>query len=714
MNINKSRLLVLAISFTVLAGCESDKTETLQDSIVESTAISNFDPANSVIPYPNDLLFAGMVDGTINIPVADASDLSDPQVAINGLDGFSTVAPITTGFTGPIGESSLSGDSIKLYEVTLSTGAIPGGAAVAVDATLTYGVDYLATVSSVDSSGATLAILPLQPLKPKTSYYVAITNSLKSSDGNQMGVSGSYIYAKQATPLVDGGGVSQFAGLTDAEAAALEPLRQLVSTSEGFVSAADATLDAADIILGWSFTTQSISDVLVQVRADIGSGSVPASAIGDSGVESALGAADIWVGTIDVPYYLAKAANVNDSTPLDSYWNGLGRSHLTYIDLSGAGGPAPRLSPVATSTESIPLMVSVPKLAKPASGYPVVIYQHGITTNRATMLALADAFGSVGIAVVAIDMPLHGLTGNETDGTENFFEAAGASERTFNLDLVDNVTGAAGPDGVTDTSGKHYINLTNLLNTRDNFRQSVSDLFALAYAIDSLSIGGGATDFDQTKIYFLGHSLGAMVGTTFAALEPDVRDAVFAFGGGMIPKILDGSASFSPSIVAGLAASGVVKGTADYESFFGAAQTVTDSGDPVNYATTLATKPEGILYLEIQGSNASPSDLVVPNTVPDGNDSSGTVPAPLSGTEPMLTLLGLTQVNSDQIGTDLKHSVKFAVGNHGSLLSAAADDFNSEETNTKVRTEIQTLAVTFLASGGSAIDVADDTLLNAP
>ena len=699
MNMTKTKLLVLALSASILAACESEPDTDLQDAIVESTETSDFDLANSVIPFPNDLLFAGSADGTLNIPVDDAADLADPQVALNGVDGFSTVAPMTTGFTGEIDEDSLSGNSIKLYEVTLSSNPQPGGAAVAINDELTYGVDYVGAVSSVDSTGETLAILPLKPLNPSSAYYVVITNRLKSDDGNNMGVSSSYALTKVTTPIVVGG-VSQIPTLTDAEATALEPVRQLISTSEATLGAFDSSLDTGDIILSWLFSTQSIGNVLTQVRTDILGGAVPTTAIVDSMADSALGATDIWVGTLDVPYYLTEAANANDPTPLSSFWMGAGSTNLTRFNVNA----------VATNAAlSIPLMVSVPKSAMPAGGYPIVVYQHGITTNRATMLAIADAFGAAGIAVAAIDMPMHGVTGNETDGTEAFYQ--GGAERTFDLDLVDNTTSAAGPDGITDTSGTHFINLTNLLNTRDNLRQAVSDLFALTYAVDGLAAGGAT--FDSNRIYFLGHSLGAMVGTAFTALESNIRDAAFVFGGGMLPKILDGSASFSPRIVAGLAANGVDKGTPDYESFIGAAQTVVDSADPVNYASTLAAKDQGILFFEMQGGNTSPSDLVVPNMVPDTNDTSGTVAAPLAGTEPLLALLGLTQVNSNQTGANLRHSIKLAVGNHSSLLSAAADTVNSEATNTAVRAEIQTIAATFLASDGASVVVTDATLLNA-
>ncbi|MDH3534663.1 MAG: Ig-like domain-containing protein [Gammaproteobacteria bacterium] len=704
-------LVAALCSIFILSACSSEPSDNLQKSIVESTAISNFDPANSVIPFPNDLLFSGTTDGTLNIPVVNAADLSDPQVALNGVDGFSTIAPFTTGFTGPILGSSVNGNTVRVYPVTLIS--TPGGPISGFSPRLTYGVDYVASVSSVDSSGSTLTIQPLRPLNPKSSYYVVVTNGLKSSDGNQMGVSGAYTFAKLTTPL-QVGGVSQFPALTDAQAVALDPLRALVNFNEGAVETFDAGVDADDIILSWSFTTQSITDVLNQVRF-LARSSVPPTSLAAAPtglVDSPLGLADIYVGTISVPYYLAAAASVNDPSPLASFWQDGAGNDLTSL-IPG------RLTPASTGNQSIPLMVSVPKAGQPST-YPIVIYQHGITTNRATMLAIADAFALAGFAVAAIDLPLHGLTGNETDGSQFYQGLGGGTERTFDLDLVTQnpTTGditLAAPDGITDSSGRHFVNLTNLLNTRDNLRQSISDLFALTYAIRANSLTAGANGFDVNRIYFVGHSLGAIVGTPFAALEPDVRDAVFVFGGGGIPKILDGSASFSPSIVAGLAAAGVSKGTADYESFLGAAQALVDSADPVNHASSLAAKGAGILFFEMVGGNSSPSDLVVPNRVPDGNDSSNTVAAPLAGTEPLLGLLGLSQVNTSQgPGVDLRHSVKFVVGNHGSLLSAAADPFNSAATNAAVRAEIQSIAAAFVANDGAVVSISDNTLLQSP
>ena len=738
------KIIFVGLAGFMLSACESDKSETLQDSLtIDNTidTVSNYDLGESVIPFPNDFLFAGTTTGTLNIPVDDPTDLSDPQVALNGVDGFSTVAPMTTGFTDALDGSSISGDSVRVYPILKAGG--PGGPATTVSAPLVFGVDYIAALSSVDTTNSTLAILPLKPLAPKSSYAVVITNDLKSVSGRAVGISASYLLTRGADVLYDTSVppavppstvqdindaikhplLKPAAGATDAEiieagvsAATLESLRSnIVKPTEDTILAADSSVTSADIILHWTFTTQSTTDVLAQVRTDVKALS-PAAGFGPTGTSSPLGAADISVGSLQVPYYLTAAATGSDPTPLGSFWKGVGGSLLTSLAPNPGCLPAgTNVCPLATSTQVIPTMISTPKVAgscgaMPGTGWPVVIYQHGITTNRGTMLAVSDAMAGACMAVVAIDMPMHGLTGNETNGTEAF-KGVPVSERTFDLDLVtqdaDGNIIAAAPDGVIDTSGRHFINLTNLQNTRDNVRQAVSDLFAVVDAIEDGALTDGANLMDPAKIYFLGHSLGAMVGTVFTALEPNVRDAAFAFGGSSLPKILDGSASFGPTIAAGLAANGVVKGTADFESFLGAAQTVVDSGDPVNHATA-AAQGRGILFFEIVGGNSSPSDLVVPNTVPDGNDTTGTVPAPLAGTEPQLALMGLSHVNTTQgPGTaDLKVVTKYISGEHSSLLDPTPD--------AAVTTEIQTQAANFFGSDGVFLKVTDDTVLLAP
>ncbi len=149
--------------------------------LVSCTAI--FNPATGELPFPNNLLFAGSKDGTLNIPVANPEDLADPRVALNALDGFSTVAPITASFDGYVRASTLKGgDTVRVFEVVLNnpfldpTTQAPW-AITAVRRELTPETDYSLNLEA-QSARNILNILPLRPLTPKTGYLVVLSGAL--------------------------------------------------------------------------------------------------------------------------------------------------------------------------------------------------------------------------------------------------------------------------------------------------------------------------------------------------------------------------------------------------------------------------------------------------------------------------------------------------------------------------------------------------------
>lgn len=695
-------ILMTCLFSIVLGACEPDKGTTTQDNLIGNTtdgiAVSNLDYGNSVIPFPNNILFAGSLDGTINIPVDDANNLADPQVAINGMDGFSTISPISTGFTVAFDEATLLG-AVRLFEVTLM-----GGAVSSVDAELVFGADFGTAQSTATDGSSTLVILPLKPLKPKQSYMPVVTTILKSVDGRDASTSASYSITQILTPLHTTGN-SNFLTLSDEQAVSLEPLRQATNAAEAalliFTTANNPVITSSEIIISWNFTTQSITDVLAQVETDV-IATTPAAAFNPTPIVVPGVAADIYVGALTIPYYLTVAAGVNDPTPLGSFWQGMAGSNLAYQTAN--------LSPTVTSTHAIPVLLSTPA-GGCGGACPVIIFQHGITQNRTNLLAIADGMAAAGFAVIGIDMPMHGVTGNETDGTAGFKDTVNG-ERTFDIDLVTQDSAgniiASIPDGITDSSGRHFINLTNLQNSRDNLRQSVSDLMALRFALAAIDFNAGAADgdLDTTDVKFLGHSLGGIVGLTFLAIDTQgMGDAVIAMAGGGIAKLLDGSASIGPSIAAGLAVNGVIKGTADFEAFLGATQTVIDSGDPINHTAAAATG-RGILFYEVVGglNNNPPSDLVVPNSVPDNNDTNNTVPGLLSGTNPLVGVdslnpgLGLAHTGvAGLAGPNALALIRFSEGDHGSILSPA--------TSVNVTITMQTDAATFFATGNVSVSI---------
>ena len=126
----------------------------------------------------------------------------------------------------------------------------------------------------------------------------------------------------------------------------------------------------------------------------------------------------------------------------------------------------------------------------------------------------------------------------------------------------------------------------------------------------NLDVDGGGADIDMTKIRFVSQSLGSIVGTVALGIDKGATKTIGAaslsVGGGGIPKLLDASKSYGPVIAGGLAASGVMENTDSYETFMRFAQTLADSGDPINYAAS-AYNNHPLHVTEVL------NDLVVPN-----------------------------------------------------------------------------------------------------
>lgn len=690
-----SALLFCAGGFAgalTLTGCE-ENSDTLpsQSSVDAATPYARFSPPDQVIPFPNNLLFQGTIDGTLNLPVEDPTDYTDPFVALNTLDGFSTMAPITASMSAALDPASvIAGRTVRVFEVQLAS---LGGPVVAISRELAPNQEYAAGVSTLDAS--TLVITPVAPLAASTSYLITLSDGLEAAGGSSFGAELYYALAKGDDPLVVDG-VSQFAGLSDENAQALEPLRQLTGAAESAVASFTVTNDATDsiadqargdIILSWTFTTQSVGAALGTLAAAVTADTPATTATGmtTADANTALaGYADIHVGTVTVPYYLTAPSQDVPRAPLTKFWRGAANSFVT------ANNP----QPVATGTQTIPLLLTLPNAtsgqSRPASGWPVVIFQHGITQNRSNLLAIADSLAAAGFAGVAIDLPLHGIT----DTSDPLYTPY---ERTFDLDFVDAASQPI-PDGVIDLSGTHFINLGNLLTTRDNLRQAVADLLALRASLANIP------GLDGGRVHFVGHSLGAMAGTPFLAVDSQVDSAVLAMPGGGIAKLLDGSAEFGPVIAAGLGANGVVKGTSDYESFLMAAQTVIDTVDPLNHAAG-AAQAHAMLLFEVVGGNSSPSDQVVPNNVWSAA-TEGTLPSPTAGTDPLAQAMGLTVYAQAQTGTTaLDAWVRFNAGHHGSLLSPFDALGNPDPLSAQVCTEMQTQAAGFLASSGTILAI---------
>ena len=203
-------------------------------------------------------------------------------------------------------------------------------------------------------------------------------------------------------------------------------------------------------------------------------------------------------------------------------------------------------------------------------------------------------------------------------------------------------------------SGDLYINLNEFARTRDAIRQTVLDMLNVAASIDDMDVNsdGTADDLDPANVYFVGHSLGGIVGATFLSVAndtsvraynsniPQIKAAALGNPGGGVVKLLENSAQIGPRIIAGLAASGVEQGSDSIESFFGVFQAMLDSADPINFAAGTADVP--VLVYEdvgVTGDADEPSDQVVPNNAETA--TLATSVSFLAGTDPLVAEMGI-------------------------------------------------------------------------
>lgn len=576
----KTLLASLIIASLGLTACDSDELP-VEENVQFTASRIVYDPSGGAIPLPNDLLFSGTTDGTLNLPdevlavsaAGPTTDYSDATIAIGSLDGWSTIRPIaidvelhngrtidaaSVALPGAIrllnvtlgGQLSLSDDSDCKKQANLSVCLqLPTG----VGTELTYGVDYVTSVS-----GNTIAIVPIKPFPANSSFMYATTDLIKDSDGNS--IRGSVTYELLESDAT--------AGLPGSDTADLQALIQHYEKQV----LPSFSIDPTTVTYTGVFTTQSVTDVIntvktVLVAADAGT---PAYAAYKPGVptQTLETVAQLNAGataggstfaptksTISLPYFL-------DTASIKSYWKAVGDSPVTIlgalqdptiapgilaqmaIDCPTANPAMPTTLvgceigldmfnhltrsnplPAPVSAQNIDVQITIPATAKPAGGYPVNLSLHGLGTLKETTLATAGAFGSQGIATIAIDMPLHGSRGFDlllADGTPG-------QDGVYDISATDK-DGAIGlaavgliPDAAPYANGTAlaFVNIESGLTVRDNFRQGITDLLALRLQIAEFTDANGVPLFDSTKVSIHGLSLGAITGASVAAYAND-------------------------------------------------------------------------------------------------------------------------------------------------------------------------------------------------
>src|SRR5512133_861796 len=629
-----------------------------------------FDPAHANVPLPNILATATAPDPltgrAANKPMTPPEALA--YVNLHEMGGTNAVAgmnaPIYIQFTTAVDATTVTAANIKVFQLTPDATGTENAALGFTDISATFSYEYTA-------GGTDLLMFPQFPLLPGTRYLYVVTNRVKDTAGKPVSASPYFEALKSTTALA-----GSSAALEPIRANVMSGTNILLSGYAKVMndlitaSATTTVTQRANIALMGRFITTGAGFILpdpvgapttrVPVEAELRAFAAGATLGGLSG--------KTWSNAATIPandfvnskfYQFVKGSPV---TP-DAYWTAvmgattaapasvglvaLGTltsgdlsidpvvkgANLATMDLQGVTGAWNRAAGVTQAfrdgtgkltgfyhTDRILNFVYIAPdpltVTRPANGYPVVIYQHGITSQKETIIALAGTLTAQGYALIAIDLPLHG---------QNAFPG--------------HTTGSAW--------GQDFMAIGAPLATRTNLQQGVVNLSRLEFVIKtgglstSLATNGLATSTPDittspSNIKFVGVSLGAIVGSYYLASNTTLSPTGLPYTqttlnsdmkgflnnpGGRTAYLIQHSPAFGPTVDAGLANVGIVKNSPTYHQFFQVTQSVVDPADPTTMTNPLAAGLPSRLSgrLVIQEATSSTFDKYGYTTSTDGD-----------------------------------------------------------------------------------------------
>ena len=209
-------------------------------------------------------------------------------------------------------------------------------------------------------------------------------------------------------------------------------------------------------------------------------------------------------------------------------------------------------------------LLVLPRRPAGPAGAPVVVYGHGLTINKETLLEVADDNAARGVATIGIDVPNHGSRSDEGG---------------YLLDITD-PAGFGRLSSIAAQSTADHVGLISALRT------SFATLDVGPWRVLGPA-GDGRVDLDPSRILYVGTSMGGVLGASLLAHEPGLLGGYLQVAGTGIAEILFTSLLWP-------AFSGVVPGPAepgDAAALQGAATMLLDAGDHGNLVDRLRQGP---------------------------------------------------------------------------------------------------------------------------
>ncbi|HEY3998722.1 MAG TPA: Ig-like domain-containing protein [Candidatus Xenobia bacterium] len=682
------KVLAAALLLTglTLAGCNGGGSPTFFTGPIvfptvttvnqSQVAFNPFSGSLDTIPFPDDIL-RNPSTGQNALPAATST--SEPQAAFNSLNGFSTAGTVAVPFIGAIDPTTVNPQTVLVLDAHGST---------PVTAPITY------SVTSDGNGNSIINLTPTVPLNPGHDYLVIVTGGVKTA-GDEASLASNPLVAltKQTTSLIDTNGNSLVTGLSNQEAQVLEGIREELQPAWSAASQITGQ-PVANIPEVFTFGTQQLFGTMTALATaaqaapptpDVPDPSAtlapPPPTSAPTGNPTPSGTPLVVpnpITTTTTPSVAQFVSNIAPNYLNDSIvpppTNAIGQ--IVFGSFQAPNYQNPAASPSSLPGSFVPSNTNLPQqfgtntvnfiVCYPAGAsgpVPTVIFQHGFTRTNFDVFFIANSLCSQGVAVIAINLQLHG-------------------DRALS----------------GEPSGTGFADFVNLLVARDNIRQSVSDQQNLASMIASGNAASiGLLDQDPQ---YVGQSLGGILGGIFLATDNQVPTGVLNVAGGRWTSLILNSPGFSSLFTgpSGLPAFGLQPGTPEFNQFLYIAQTVLDDADPFNYAPHLGlTQPTVVNLQETRvqsgrdlagGTNLS---VLIQEMIGDQE-------VPNSATSDLGLAAGITQVNAiQQISTPDNSSLPFTLpqvtittsqgavgsglyqfqgGQHGFLLSPSSSDPN--------------------------------------
>ena len=547
----------------LLAACPDVKVDPGQGSDlgpIDGPTVE-FDPGSAIIPFPNNLLL-NPATGKVNLPAQcheSPSATALREGVINQLDGFGTFeTAIQITFTEPVDPASLT-DHVVLLQRARGADAVTPGTPVAVrmipgttpryDATCT-------TVSMVDS----LVLIPLGPLEQKSTYVVGVLEGVKNAAGKEFVPSFLMGLVRQTEDPVTIDAMGNITAnhtpidaTTDAGKTQLQGIDLLWKAhAKAFAFLAAAGHDASTVLLGFEFTTQTVTDTLDPTVT----GSTASSIVGSTpqliqdvkgDAQTVLHGAFIGLTGSDQCQQPYTDPSSGTSFPGGGPIPCQAVGHIDAALVSSAqfqtdtpnpltgGNPVPGpfndpIKPTKIHDGTLTALVVVPAGTPPAGGWPTLVFGHGLGSSKESAVVIASQLAAAGIQGVAIDFVAHGSRAILIDNKD----ADGCGPNVHGANL--------GPDPTVDHQCFAPPLSVDLATTRDNIRQTVLDLQQLAATMKFCGTDNcSPLSVDSSRILYTGISLGGIIGSTTVAADPDFKEAVLNVAAVGLGDILENS-----------------------------------------------------------------------------------------------------------------------------------------------------------------------------